>query len=117
MSVQLSLFADPAPRVRRPGDDAWERGFSEPVKAELVARLNERVGQWLGWEDFSDIRERHRIGCCMGHVLFHLVRAGRVLERHIYYGTESGPGYKGYNDVWASIEHGPAVDHKPRRWP
>jgi hypothetical protein len=120
MSMQLSLFADPAPRMRRPGDDAWERGFSDLVKGELVARLNERIGQWLGWEDFRDIRERHKIGCCMGHVLGHLERAGRIMEKKVYYGTEHPglPGeYKGYNSMYSSALHGPAVDHKPRRWP
>lgn len=112
--TQLTLFEEPKLARRLGGGPTdvqlrLERAFSEPVKAELVARLNERIGQWLGWNDFSDIRDRHKIGFCMGHVLFQLAREGRALERRIYFGAER-PGelqpYLGYTSVYCGIEHG-----------
>jgi hypothetical protein len=116
---QLPLFEQPAP-VRRLGgqppgvEHRWNLAFSEPVKAELVARLNERTGQWLTWHDFADIRERHQIGFCLGHVLHGLVHDGRAVERKIYFGAER-PGdsfkpYLGFTSVWSSVEHGPAPE-------
>lgn len=89
---------------------------------ELVMRLNERPGEWLAWRDFADIRERHDIGCCMGHVLFSLSQASRVLRKEIYFGAER-PGdpfkpYLGFKNVYSSVEHGPApepiISRKPR---
>lgn len=118
---QLTLFADSKPTRRPRGgppgvQDAWAHGFSAPIMDELVARLNARLGQWLGWNDFADIRDRHRIGCCMGHVLANLERAGRIAEKRVYYGTECPtlPGeYRGYGHLWSSIEHGPATHANP----
>lgn len=120
---QLALFEAPPPARSRGGmprsvEAAWERGFSEPVKLELIMRLNERPGEWLKSCDFADIRERHNIGCCIGHVLFSLAHAGRALTKNIYYGAER-PGdpfkpYLGFNSVYSSIEHGPAPERKTR---
>lgn len=116
---QMSLFEQPATAPARrvggapPGvQRRWDQALSEPVKAELVARLNERPGQWLEWRDFADIRERHQIGFCLGHVLHGLVHAGRAVDKKIYYGAER-PGdplkpYLGFNSVYSSVEHGPA---------
>jgi hypothetical protein len=114
---QMQLFEQPADTRRlggRPRDveRRWNLAFSEPVKAQLVARLNERVGEWLAWRDFADIREQHRIGFCMGHVLHGLVHDGRAIEKRIYFGAER-PGdpfkpYLGYTTVYSSAEHGPA---------
>ena len=115
---QLALFEEPSPApvrwggappgVRRRADLA----FSEPVKAELVARLSEHPGRWLEWHDYADIRERHQIGFCLGHVLFRLFMEGRVLRKEIYYGAErSGDPFKpylGFKSVYSSVEHGPA---------
>jgi hypothetical protein len=116
MSAQLGLFDEPpAPRVggappsvRRRADLA----FSEPVKLELIARLAERPGQWLRWDDFADIRDRHQIGFCMGHVLASLVREKRALEQVIYYGAKDTqiPGaYQGFGTIWSTVEHGPSL--------
>lgn len=114
---QLALFEQPVP-VRRIGgqppgvERRWNLAFSEPVKAELVVRVNERVGLWLSWSDFADIREKYKIGFCLGHVLHGLVRDGRAVEKKIYFGAER-PGdpfkeYLGYTTVYSSAEHGPA---------
>jgi hypothetical protein len=89
----------------------WNLAFSEPVKAELVACLNERIGEWLIWHDFDDIRERYKIGFCLGHVLGGLVRDGRAVEKKIYFGAER-PGdpfkpYLGSTSVYSSVEQGP----------
>lgn len=121
---QLALFEEAKPVVRLSGGppDVQRRmqlAFSEPVKAQLVTRLNERIGQWLSWKDFADIRERHQIGFCMGHVLASLARDGRALVKDIYFGAER-PGdpfkpYLGFTSVWSSVEHGPAPEQQPRR--
>jgi len=119
MNRQLQLqLEEPAPRKLGGGPPgvqaAWLRGFSEPVLAEIEARLNERPGEWLGWADFADIRERHNIGCCMGHVKFHLAQTGRAIRKNIYYGSErpGDPDYKGYNTVYGSTLCGPAPERK-----
>lgn len=114
---QLGLFTEPVPARRIGGqppdvERRWNLAFSEPVKAELVTRLDERIGAWVSWNGFADIRERHKIGFCMGHVLHSLVREGRAVEKNIYYGAER-PGdpfkpYLGFNTVYSSAEHGPA---------
>lgn len=118
---QLPLFEQQAPARRLGGrppgvERRWNAAFSEPVKAELVTRLNERIGESLSWHDFDDIRERHQIGFCMGHVLHGLVHDGRAIEKNIYFGAER-PGdpfksYLGYTSVYSSIEHGPTPVQK-----
>lgn len=114
MSAQLDLFA--APKKYRLGggppsvQDAWERGFSPAVKDELVARLNERIGHWLEWRDYADIRERHKIGCCLGHILFSLAHEGRVIRKEVYFGA-TRPGlpepYLGFKSVHSTTLQGP----------
>lgn len=116
---QLALFDEPKTATRLGGGppDVQRRvqlAFSEAVKAELVTRLNEHAGQWLAWRDFADIRERHQIGFCMGHVLSALAREGRALVKNIYFGAER-PGdpfkpYLGFTSVWSSVENGPAPE-------
>lgn len=71
-------------------------------------------GQWLAWRDFADIRERHQIGFCLGHVLHALTTEGRALVKNIYFGAER-PGdpfkpYLGYDSVYSSAEHGAAPE-------
>jgi hypothetical protein len=125
MTAQLGLFDAPAPAAPRGGGmpagvrARFELAFSEPVKLELVARLAERPGQWLRWADFDDIRERHQIGFCLGHVLSSLVRDRRALEQVIYYGAKDTqvPGaYQGFGHIWSTVEHGPSLPwtRKPR---
>ena len=117
---QLGLFESARPRYGMPAGvhARFELAFSEPVKAELVARLNERPGQWLGWSDFADIRECHQIGFCMGHVLGSLVREGRALDTQVYFGAER-PGmpdpYLGFKTLWGSVLCGPGPEQKTRK--
>lgn len=102
-SPQLDLFPPPAP-ARRP--DPWEVAFSEEVKLELLAAAAAKPERWLGWDDFADVRDKHKIGSCMGHVLGSLVRDGRLRELIVWFGAE-WPGqdteYKGYGSRWRSI--------------
>ena len=110
---QLRLFADPAPAPRVAPETGWERAMREPVQSELLARLNDRPGEWLDLCDFRDIQEYHKVGFGMGHALAKLVRDGRAIERNVYFGTESPcePGeYKGYTIVYSTIIHGPAPE-------
>jgi len=117
---QLALFEAPSRPCGMPAcvRDRQELAFSPKVKGELVARLNERPGQWLDWSDFSDIRERYQIGFCMGHVLFSLVREGRALGKPVYFGAER-PGlpepYLGFKTLWGSILCGPAPEQNMRK--
>jgi hypothetical protein len=112
---QLALFEAPSRTGGMPHGvrDRQELAFSPKVKGELVARLNERPGQWLGWNDFADIRERYQIGFCMGHVLGSLVREDRALDMQVYFGAER-PGmpkpYLGFKTLWGSVLCGPAPE-------
>jgi len=108
IAAQLDLFPTPAPQVRRDYRDVlWELAFSPAVKDELVAVAHARTGEWLGWDAFASVRERHKIGFCMGHVLSCLVREGRLLEKRIYYGKGIGaehpgsPEYRGFGHEWS----------------
>jgi hypothetical protein len=102
-SPQLDLFPPPTPPRR---DDPWDVGFSEPVKLELLAAAAAKPERWLGWSDFDQVREKYKIGCCMGHVLSSLVRDGRLRELRVWFGAEF-PGqeteYKGYGSRWRAL--------------
>lgn len=112
MSAQLPLFAPEPESVYRLGGappDVQRRmqlAFTEPVKLELLAVAAERPDEWLGFKDFRVPMEKHKIGFCMGHVLFHLAREGRLQERHVYYNKGIGgdmPGsghYRGFYNEW-----------------
>lgn len=111
---QLALFAEEEPVARRygmPPDVArrWNLAFSEPVKLELLAAAAARPDEWLGWGAFDEVRERHQIGFCMGHVLGALVREGRLGERTVYIGKGIGaerpgsPNYQGYYNEWRAV--------------
>lgn len=115
MIAQLPLFApEPAPEIRLGGGppDVQRRfalAMTEPVKLELLAVAAERPAEWLGWKDFRAVMEKHQIGFCMGHVLFNLVRAGRLQEKVIYLGKgleadkPGSPDYQGYKNEWKAI--------------
>jgi hypothetical protein len=120
----MQLFEQPTDTRRLGGrppgvERRWQIAFSDEVKAQLVARLNERVGEWLAWNDFADIREQHQIGFCLGHVLHGLVHHGRAIEKKIYFGAER-PGdpfkpYLGFTTVYSSAEYGPAPEQETRK--
>lgn len=110
-SSQLSLFPVPARSERPcgmpPGVFArWELAYSPKVKAELVAVATARPVEWLEWRDFREVMDKYKIGFCMGHVLGHLVREGRLEEKKVYLGKGIGaeqPGsgnYQGYTHNW-----------------
>lgn len=112
MSAQLSLFVPDAlvPRIVGMSPDArFELAFTEPVKLELLAVAAARPNEWLGWDVFRAPMEKHQIGFCMGHVLFSLVRAGRLEERPVDFGKGIGaeqPGsgnYQGYKNEWRAV--------------
>ena len=121
MGAQLTLFEQPAPARQLGGGPpsvqaAHARAFSDLVLGELEARLNERPGDWLEWRDFQDIKERHNIGCCIGHAKFHLAHSGRAIAKNVYYGSEHlGPDYRGFNTVYGSTLYGPAPEKKTRK--
>jgi hypothetical protein len=84
----------------------FQLAFTEPVKLELLAVAASRPDDWLQWNDFRAVMERHQIGFCMGHVLFHLVREGRLQEKIVYLGRgieaerPGSPDYQGYRTEW-----------------
>lgn len=112
MNTQLILFEPEKPAEVRayagpPGvQRRMEFAFTEPVKLELLAVAAARPDEWLDWKDFAGPRDKHDIGFCMGHVLFALVREGRLQEKHIYLGKgleadrPGSPDYHGYKSNW-----------------
>ena len=112
MTQQTELFAPEQEVERRIGGgppDVQRRfalAFTEPVMLELLAVAAERPDDWLRWNDFRAPMEKHRIGFCMGHVLGHMVRDGRLQEKPIYYGKgleadkPGSPDYQGYTHAW-----------------
>lgn len=111
---QLALFTDPAPAARTSGrppgvEQRWNLAFSEPVKLELLDVAAARPVEWLDWWAFTEVRERHQIGFCMGHVLGALVREGRLESRQVHMGKGIGaerpgsPNYQGYYNEWCAI--------------
>lgn len=112
MNAQLALFAPEKPaEVRAYGGPPGvqrrsELAFTEPVKLELLAVAAARPDDWLVWNDFAGPRDKHGIGFCMGHVLYALVREGRLQEKHIYLGKgleadrPGSPDYQGYTSKW-----------------
>jgi hypothetical protein len=110
-SPQLDMFAPPAPERRIGGgppdvQDRMALAFTEPVKLELLATAAAQPGRWLGWNDFAAVRDKHKIGFCMGHVLSSLVRDGRMREMICWHGAER-PGldteYRGFGSRWRAI--------------
>lgn len=99
---QMDMFP---PLARQGGSpqDRLEIAFTEEVKLELLAAAAAKPERWLGWDDFAAVRDKHKIGHCMGHVLFSLVRDGRLKEMICWYGAKR-PGqeteYKGFGSRW-----------------
>lgn len=116
---QLALFEEPARRLGGGPPSvqaAHARAFSDLVLGEIEARLNERPGEWLEWRDFDDIRDRHDIGCCIGHAKYYLSHIGRAIRKNIYSGSEQlGPDYRGFYTVYGSTLCGPAPEKKTRK--
>lgn len=113
MNAQLNLFEASAPSApRRLGGGPpcvelmWERARSPDVEIETLAIAAARPDEWLSWNDFRAVIEKHKIGSCFGHILFGYVRAGKLLEKKVYNGKGIGaeqPGsenYRGYYCKW-----------------
>jgi hypothetical protein len=86
--------------------------FSDEVKEEVMQIVQARAGEWLAWEAFRSIIEKHKIGSCFGHLLHRMVRDGQLLEQIWYFGSEHpGQGnYLGFGGRWGSIgTEGPRV--------
>lgn len=119
MTKQIELFEPEAPVKRRLGGGPpdvqrrLELAFTEPVKQELLAVAVARPDDWLKWNDFRAVMEKHKIGFCMGHVLSHLVREGRLQEKAIYFGKgleaerPGSPDYMGYTHNWKAAGENP----------
>jgi len=105
----MALFPEPTRRIGGGPPDVQRRfdlAFTEPIKVELLAVATANPERWLGWHDFAQVRDKHKIGFCMGHVLSSLVRAGRLQAMICWHGAER-PGqeteYRGYNSRWRAI--------------
>lgn len=122
LTTQLALFEESKPALRVGGGPpsvqaAYVRAFSEPVLAQLEARLNERPGEWLDCRDFIDIIERNRMRPYGGHALHYLSHLGRAIRKYVYYGAEwpGDPNYQGFNTVYGSNLCGPALERNMRK--
>jgi len=114
-ATQLSLFAPalrPVGYTGRPPivDRIWERAFSPEVEAEILATVAARPDEWLGWNAFRAIIDKHGIGSCLGHVLGRMVRTGLIQEKRIYCGKgleadrPGSPDYMGFYNEWKAME-------------
>ncbi len=87
-------------------DRTWARARQPEVKAAVLEIAASRPQEWLSWEDFRPVMEKHDISACFGHVLFAMVRDGCLVEQKIYIGKGIGaetPGstnYQGYYSKW-----------------
>jgi hypothetical protein len=106
---QLELFATPAPPARRvlgygpPGVQAkWDRAWGLEVRQAFLDEAMKRPGEWIDGSDFyRAVAIPHDIGCCWGHAMGAMVRAGMLEESRRYFGSEfPGPDYKGFTHLY-----------------
>lgn len=116
MTAQFELFVTEEPQVPRLGhvERIWQLAFSDEVKAEVMRVFQSKGNQWLDWNDFRTIIDRHKIGSCFGHLLGRMARDGLILEQLRYHGAQypgDGQGvYEGFSSRYAAIgTDGPLV--------
>lgn len=113
MQQQIDLFAPTPPAqnltfVQR----MWTVAFSDEVRAEVLAIIAARRGEWLDWRDFRPVIEKYKISSWFGHVLFRLVQENLILEQQRYYGSQHPweGNYLGFGCRYAAIgTEGPRV--------
>lgn len=97
---------EPAPRRysgRPPSvDAAWERAYTVEVRQAFLDEAMKRPGEWIeGSHFYRTVAQAHNIGCCWGHAMGAMVRAGMLEEKRRYYGSERpGPDYKGFGHLY-----------------
>ncbi|WBS00256.1 hypothetical protein OU994_18210 [Pseudoduganella sp. SL102] len=101
---QLELFAA-MPATRRAGgmprsvEAKWERARSLEVRQAFLDVAMARPGEWIDGSDFyRTVAVPLDIGCCWGHAMGAMARAGMLDERPRYFGSDhpSKGNYKGY---------------------
>lgn len=104
---QLALFEEskPAPRgggMPRSVEAAWNRAWSAEVRQAFLDMAVAQPGEWIdGGRFYAAVAIPHKIGCCWGHAMGAMVRAGMLEVKNHYYGSERpGPDYKGYNHLY-----------------
>lgn len=112
--LQLSLFPAQERKPSRGGmplsvERMWERAQTPAVREETLAILVARRGEWLGWNDFRSVIDRHQISSCFGHIISGFAREGLLQERKVYLGKGIGadrpgsPDYMGYKNEWSAV--------------
>lgn len=114
MTTQLTLFegsdakrqlSGMPPQVQR----QWELAWSLKIERRLLAVAAGRQGEWLNGRPFRDALKKYEIGHCIGHVLGHLARTGKLDERKVYLGKgmeadrPGSPDYRGFNCEWRKV--------------
>lgn len=113
-SHQLDLLAPPAPVLPPAAEQricggmprsvaaAWERAYGLEVRQAFLDVAMKRPGEWIDSGDFYRlVAIPHNIGCCWGHAMGAMARAGMLEVKNHYYGSEfPGPDYKGYNHLY-----------------
>lgn len=98
---QLALFDAPHKSPLDRQKAILNLAFSDSVRDEILALAGARKGEWLAWNDFRSIFEKHKIGFCFGHVLYRISRTGLIEEDKVYFGTKHlGPDYRGFGNRW-----------------
>ncbi|MGK5080505.1 hypothetical protein [Janthinobacterium sp. HLX7-2] len=97
--TQLALFEVPRRDSR---EITWELAFSRSVEVAVLAVFAARPDEWLDFRDFKKVIEKYKIGCCFGHVLSHISRAGKTVPKNIYFGSDhpGTPNYLGFKTVY-----------------
>ncbi len=104
---QLALFETPvAPPRKSPRELMWERSCHPSVDADVIGICRARLGEWLGYNDFRPLLEKHNLQGVLGHTLGRIVRSGAIEDKNIYHGDEhpGGKNYQGYHCVYRIAE-------------
>lgn len=77
----------------------WERAWTVDVRQAFLDVAMAHPGEWIDSSRFyRTVAVPRDIGCCWGHAMHAMVRAGMLEERPRYYGGKrpGDAGYQGY---------------------
>lgn len=114
-SHQLDLLAPPAPvaapveaphrmgGMPRSVEAKWMLAQTVEVRQAFLDEAMKRPGEWIdGSRFYRTVAQRFDIGCCWGHAMGAMARAGMLEVKNHYFGSDHpGKGnYKGYTHLY-----------------